>query len=180
MHLKNDLKSINLICICLWNGFHLKRKKKKKESLSLDLTGHIFANSNSIWWSWNMNSVQFNMDRMNSLFAWIETDWCFFRVNILHKAIIFKIRWRNDLKYAFQNHIIQYQSNFNVKDNMFDAFTLASMSPLAPFLRTRNWLGVFGWMTPCGNWAISTLCASAAGGVNFTMYGESGMWRSLN
>lgn len=85
---------------------------------------------------------------------------------------------RSEIRCIFSLETVFRMTRLFSKKNI--APTFASISPLAPFLRTKNWDGVFGWMTPCGNCAISTLCASAAGGVILTIYGDSGMWRSLN
>lgn len=72
-------------------------------------TRNIFANFHSERRARNMDTIQFYMNSMYAFFTWIETNRCFFRINVLYKTIVLAI-WRcNNLNemaiFAFRNKI---------------------------------------------------------------------------
>ena len=63
--------------------------------------GYIFANLNAEGWARNMNTIKFDVNGMNAIFAWIETHWSHFTVNGLDEAIIIGSRGSDNLSIQF-------------------------------------------------------------------------------
>jgi hypothetical protein len=126
--------------------------------------GIIFSDFQNEWRSWDVDAVEFDVDVVDTVLPRNESDRIDVRVNGRDEAVVLHTGRRHDLSIKTHGTISKAQSmeiaakNEDEKDVFIShVLTLASKSPLAPFLRTMNACGLLTWQPVSGNWPISIL-----------------------
>jgi hypothetical protein len=127
--------------------------------------GIIFADFQNKRRSWDVDAVEFDVDVVDTVLSRNESDRIDVGVYGRDEAVVLHSRRRHDLsikhtaRLARQSQSMEIAAKNEHEKNVFigHVLTLASKSPLAPFLRTMNACGLLTWQPVSGNWPISIL-----------------------
>ena len=153
-------KWILIIWTCFWCN------QSRATGVNSSWIGIVFSDFKNEWRAGDVNSVELNVDVVDTVLAGHEPHRVDVRINSRNETIVFNSRWW----YNLVSMSLVKMFNSCLRDSFFFLksrkwITLESKSPLAPFLRTINAWGLFTWQPASGNCPISILWASPCAGV---------------